>query len=107
MEVLPPHRWLPGNTAIDAGKCHYWSHCPCSAPVSAAVYAGSLPLPPRPIMAVNVTAEDILAGSRLGNKFRGLFESQVLRSSSTNKERANNVVKIKVVSNFSNTKFCL
>ncbi|RYR65779.1 hypothetical protein Ahy_A03g011698 isoform B [Arachis hypogaea] len=48
MEVLPPHRWLPGNTAIDAGKCHYWSHCPCSAPVSAAVYAGSLPLPPRP-----------------------------------------------------------
>ncbi|KAL1365048.1 hypothetical protein AAHE18_03G260700 [Arachis hypogaea] len=42
-------------------------------------------------------AEDILAGSRLGNKFRGLFESQVLRSSSTNKERANNVVKIKVV----------
>ncbi|QHO49691.1 uncharacterized protein DS421_1g16180 [Arachis hypogaea] len=40
-EVLSLHRWSPGNTAIDAGKCHYWSHCPCSAPVSAAVYAGS------------------------------------------------------------------
>ncbi|QHO02251.1 uncharacterized protein DS421_13g422230 [Arachis hypogaea] len=40
-EVLPPHRWSPGNTTIDTGECHYWSHCPCSAPVSVAVYAGS------------------------------------------------------------------
>ncbi|RYR57414.1 hypothetical protein Ahy_A05g023147 isoform A [Arachis hypogaea] len=43
------------------------------------------------------SAEDILGGSRLGTKFRGLSESQVLRSSSTDKERANNVAKIKVV----------
>ncbi|XP_052118224.1 kinesin-like protein KIN-13B isoform X2 [Arachis duranensis] len=43
------------------------------------------------------SAEDILGDSRLGTKFRGLSESQVLRSSSTDKERANNVAKIKVV----------
>ncbi|RYR48710.1 hypothetical protein Ahy_A07g034769 [Arachis hypogaea] len=43
------------------------------------------------------SAEDILGGSRLGNKFRGLSKNQILRSSSSDKERANNVAKIKVV----------
>ncbi|RYQ95147.1 hypothetical protein Ahy_B08g090200 [Arachis hypogaea] len=43
------------------------------------------------------STEDILDGSRLGNKFRGLSESQVLWSFSTDKEIANNVSKIKVV----------
>ncbi|RYR18264.1 hypothetical protein Ahy_B03g062866 [Arachis hypogaea] len=43
------------------------------------------------------SAEDILGGSRLGNKFRGLSKIQILRSSSSDKERANNVAKIKVV----------
>ena len=43
------------------------------------------------------SAELILGGNRLGNRSRGLPESHVLRSSSTDKERANNVAKIKVV----------
>ncbi|XLS78205.1 hypothetical protein HN51_062430 [Arachis hypogaea] len=36
-------------------------------------------------------AEDILGGSRLGNKFCDSSKSQVLRSSSIDKERANDV----------------
>ncbi|RYR48878.1 uncharacterized protein LOC107608163 [Arachis ipaensis] len=43
------------------------------------------------------STEYILGGSRLGNKFRGLSKIQALRSSSSDKERANNVAKIKVV----------
>ncbi|QHN92948.1 uncharacterized protein DS421_17g588420 [Arachis hypogaea] len=39
------------------------------------------------------SAEDILGGNRLGNKFHDSSKSQVLRSSSTDKERANNVAK--------------
>ncbi|XLS93510.1 hypothetical protein HN51_069518, partial [Arachis hypogaea] len=39
------------------------------------------------------SAENILGGSRLGNKFCDSSKSQVLRSSSTDKERANNVAK--------------
>ncbi|RYQ95124.1 hypothetical protein Ahy_B08g090156 [Arachis hypogaea] len=56
--------------------------------------------PPHPLRDKTLfddSAADILGGSRLGNKFRGLSESQVLRSSSTDKERASNVAKIKVV----------
>ncbi|QHO07362.1 uncharacterized protein DS421_14g463010 [Arachis hypogaea] len=39
------------------------------------------------------SVEDILGGSRLENKFCDSSESQVLRSSSTDKGRANNVAK--------------